>query len=78
MLDIDSVIDGKEGSPRLSDLLAMAEKHHEVNGQSGADGRIMSMLEMQTNKDGTQKIKSTVPNLLIILQRDKRWKKRFG
>tara|TARA_R100000030_G_scaffold22744_1_gene16365 strand:- start:5827 stop:7161 length:1335 start_codon:yes stop_codon:yes gene_type:complete len=77
MLDIDSVIDGKEGSPRLSDLLAMAEKHHEVNGQSGADGRIMSMLEMQTNKDGTQKIKSTVPNLLIILQRDKRWKKKI-
>ena len=77
MLDIDSVIDGKEGSPRLSDLLAMAEKHHEKNGQSGADGRIMSMLEMQINKDGTQKIKSTVPNLLTILQRDKRWKKKI-
>ena len=26
MLDIDEVIDGKPGSPRLSDLLAMAEK----------------------------------------------------
>ena len=57
MLDIDAVIDGKQGSPRLSDLLAMAEKKKEKNGDEGADGKVISHLEMQTNKDGTQKIK---------------------
>tara|TARA_R100001163_G_scaffold38814_1_gene29556 strand:+ start:2336 stop:3676 length:1341 start_codon:yes stop_codon:yes gene_type:complete len=77
MLDIDAVIDGKPGSPRLSDLLAMAEKRKEKNGDEGADGKVISHLEMQTNKDGTQKIKPTVPNLITIMEKDKRWKKRI-
>lgn len=77
MLDIDAVIDGKQGSPRLSDLLAMAEKKKEKNGDEGADGKVISHLEMQTNKDGTQKIKPTVPNIITIMEKDKRWKKRI-
>ena len=77
MLDIDAVIDGKQGSPRLSDLLAMAEKKKEKNGDRGADGKVISHLEMQTNKDGTQKIKPTVPNIITIMEKDKRWKKRI-
>jgi len=77
MLDIDAVIDGKQGSPRLSDLLAMAEKHKEKNGNEGVDGKVINHLEMQTNKDGTQKIKPTVPNLITIMEKDKRWKKRI-
>lgn len=76
MLDLDDVIDGKEGSPRLTDLLKMAEEAHETKGQSGADSRVYNLLEMQTNKDGTQKVAPTVSNLLIILERDKRWKKK--
>tara|TARA_R100000315_G_C5228992_1_gene139929 strand:+ start:567 stop:1907 length:1341 start_codon:yes stop_codon:yes gene_type:complete len=77
MLDIDAIIDGKQGSPRLSDLLAMAEKHTEKNGNEGADGKVINHLEMQINKDGTQKIKPTVPNLITIMERDKRWKKKI-
>ena len=77
MLDIDEVIDGKPGSPRLSDLLAMAEKNKEKNGNEGADGKVINHLEMQINKDGTQKIKPTVPNLITIMEKDKRWKKKI-
>jgi len=76
MLDIDAIITGKPGSPRLSDLLSMAEKGHEDSAQSGMDSKVVSHLEMQTSKDGVQNIKSTVPNLLIIMEKDKRWKKK--
>jgi len=76
MIDLDAVIDGKEGSPRLTDLLKMAEEHHKKQGQEGADGKIVNLLEMQTLRDGTQKIKPTVPNLLVIMEKDKRWKKK--
>jgi len=75
MLDLDAVIDGKQGSPRLTDLLKMAEESHTKSGQDGVDGRVLNLLEMQTNKDGTQKVAPTVSNLLTILERDKRWKK---
>mgnify|MGYP003123175001 FL=1 len=76
MIDLDAVIDGKEGSPRLTDLLKMAEEHHKKTGPEGADGKIVNLLEMQTLRDGTQKIKPTVPNLLVIMEKDKRWKKK--
>ena len=78
MLDLDAVIDGKQGSPRLTDLLKMAEEAHSKSGQDGVDGRVLNLLEMQTNKDGTQKVAPTVSNLLTILDRDKRWKKKVG
>ena len=77
MLDIDEVIDGKPGSPRLSDLLAMAEQGHEQKGDQGIDSKVISHLEMQTSKDGVQKIKPTVPNMLVIMEKDKRWKKKI-
>ena len=76
MLDLDAVIDGKQGSPRLTDLLKMAEEAHSKSGQDGVDGRVLNLLEMQTNKDGTQKVAPPVSNLLTILDRDKRWKKK--
>ena len=76
MLDIDAIITGKPGSPRLSDLLSMAEKGHGDNDQPSMDSKVVSHLEMQTSKDGVQNIKSTVPNLLIIMEKDKRWKKK--
>ena len=77
MLDIDDVIDGKPGSPRLSDLLKMAEQHHEDKGDQGADSKVINHLEMQISKDGVQKIKPTVPNILVIMEKDKRWKKKI-
>ncbi len=43
MIDLDAVIDGKEGSPRLTDLLKMAEEHHKKQGQEGADGKIVNL-----------------------------------
>jgi|TARA_R110002167_G_scaffold132696_2_gene317050 predicted P-loop ATPase len=76
MLDIDAIITGQPGAPRLSDLLSMAEKGHEDSAQSGMDSKVVSHLEMQTSKDGVQNIKSTVPNILIIMEKDKRWKKK--
>ena len=53
MIDLDAVIDGKEGSPRLSDLLKMAEEHFEKSGSEGADSSFMSLLKMTTTRDGT-------------------------
>tara|TARA_R110000824_G_scaffold303710_1_gene491510 strand:- start:3487 stop:4824 length:1338 start_codon:yes stop_codon:yes gene_type:complete len=77
MLDIDEVIDGKPNSLRLSDLLAMAEKNKDKDDDESADSKVISHLEMQTSKDGIQKIKPTVPNLLTIMEKDKRWKKKI-
>ena len=77
MLDIDEVIDGKPGSPRLSDLLKMAEQNHEDKGDQGVDSKVINHLEMQTSKDGVQKIKATVPNILVIMEKDKRLKKKI-
>ena len=54
MLDIDAIITGQPGAPRLSDLLSMAEKGHEDSAQSGMDSKVVSHLEMQTSKDGVQ------------------------
>ncbi len=77
MLDIDALIDGQPGSPRLTDLLKKAEQHFEKNGQTGADNSLVNLLEMQTTRDGQQKIKATVPNLLLIMGKDKRWRKKI-
>ena len=68
MLDIDAVLDGKKGSPRLTDLLKAAERSYESGNQSGIDSSVVSHLEMQTGRDGVQKIKPTVPNLLAIME----------
>ena len=77
MLDIDSVLDGKEGSPRLVDLLDAAEAAHKNGDQRGIDSRVVSHLETQTGRDGVEKIKPTVPNLLAIMEKDKRWKQKI-
>ena len=77
MLDIDSILDGKKDSPRLSDLLSAAEKAYERGDQRGVDETVASGLEVQTGRDGVQKIKPTVPNLLAIMEKDRRWKQKI-
>ena len=77
MIDLDAVIDGKEGSPRLTDLLKMAEDHHAKVGPEGADSGVIRFLKMQTMRDGTEKVAKTISNLIVILKRDKRWKKKI-
>lgn len=77
MIDLDAVIDGKESSPRLTDLLKMAEEHHKKTGPEGSDSRIVSLLDMHTNRDGSQKVKPSISNLVLIMKRDKRWKKKI-
>jgi predicted P-loop ATPase len=76
MLDIDAVLDGKKGSPRLTDLLKAAQESYKKGDQRGVDSRVVSHLEMQTGRDGVEKIKPTVPNLLAIMEKDKRWKNK--
>ena len=77
MFDIDTILDGKEGSPRLSDLLKAAEDAYEKGEQRGIDSGVVSHLETHTGRDGVEKIKPTLPNLLSIMENDKRWKKKI-
>ena len=77
MIDLDAVLDGKQGSPRLTDLLKMAEDHHAKVGPEGADSAVIRFLKMQTMRDGTEKVAKTISNLIVILKRDKRWKKKI-
>jgi len=51
MFDIDTILDGKEGSPRLSDLLKAAEDAYEKGEQRGIDSGVVSHLETHTGRD---------------------------
>ena len=77
MIDLDAVLDGKDGSPRLTDLLRMAEDHHKKVGPQGADSGVIRFLKMHTTRDGSEKVAKTISNLLVMLQKDKRWKKKI-
>ena len=77
MIDLDAVLDGKKGSPRLTDLLKMAEEHHDKVGPEGADSGVVRFLKMQTMRDGSEKVAKTISNLIVMLKRDKRWKKKI-
>jgi len=75
--DIDQVLSGEPDGPTLSGLLKSAEEKHAKGLQEGPQATVISRLEMTTTKDGTDKIRPTVPNLITIFEHDRRWKKRL-
>ena len=78
MLDIDSVLDGKEGSPRLVDLLDAAEAAHKNGDQRGIDSRVVSHLETQTGRDGVERSSQQFQTCLRSWRKINVGSKRFG
>jgi len=76
-MDLDDVLSGKPGAPTLKQLMDSAEKEHKMGVTSGPQPTVFSRLETMVTRTGETKIKPTVPNLIIILERDKRWKGRI-
>ncbi len=76
MVDLDEILSGEDDGVKLSDLLKMAEEQHEKGQQEGPQASVIGRLETATTRDGTEKIKPTVSNLITILSRDRRWRGR--
>ena len=77
MQDLDQTLTGEPGSPTLSQLLSSAKEAHKKGDQLGPQPTVISRLEVTTTKDGTDKIRSTVPNCITIFEYDRRWKGRI-
>ena len=77
MLDLDQVLSGAPDAPTLSELLKAAKESHEKGKQNGPEGGVLSRLEITTTRDGSDKIVSSVPNLITIFKYDRRWKTRI-
>ena len=77
MPDLDQVLSGEPDAPNLSDLLKAAKEAYSRGEQIGPQPSVLSYLEITTTRNGCEKIRSTVPNLIIILERDRRWKSRI-
>lgn len=77
MIDLDAVLDGQPGSPRLSDLLKMAEAAGVEADSNSIDSGVLRHLKMTVMRDGTEKVAKNISNLLVMLKKDKRWKKKI-
>ena len=73
MKDLDEILNGEPDAPTLSQLLSAAKESYNSGNQTGPQARVSSRLETTTKRDGTEKVSSTVPNLITILQYDRRW-----
>tara|TARA_R100001082_G_scaffold40444_1_gene21390 strand:+ start:2905 stop:4242 length:1338 start_codon:yes stop_codon:yes gene_type:complete len=76
VVDLDEILSGEDDGVKLSDLLKMAEEQHERGQQEGPQASVIGRLETATTRDGTEKIKPTVSNLITVLSKDRRWRGR--
>ena len=76
MVDLDQILSGKPDGISLPELLKLAEENHAKGLQEGPQPSVISLLETSTTRDGCEKIRPTVPNLITILEKDRRWKKK--